>query len=808
MSYTLQPGDRINDYEIQDILGAGGFGVTYRAMDLNLRHEVAIKEYFPTIATRAKGSRTVHTTEMHQREYAIGLDRFYKEAQMLAQFSHTNIVRILNAFEGNGTAYMVMEYEHGQDLGKFMENSGRPLCYGEIIGFFVPILDGLRAIHKKNVLHLDLKPNNILIRANSTPCLIDFGGARYQAAQASRLVTAKVSFMVATDGYSPPEQYSDDKKSKGAWSDIYALGATLYACMDNGKIPPSSAMRSGKIMNAEYDPLQPATERFKGKYPQALLELVDRCLSLQRHRRPQNAREMQDSLIQIANQETIQSKQPADKASAQSSGAASRPASSTPPRENIHAGFWLRAAALLLLTGLLALVALLAVAMPAHAVEKPAILLQPPGLKGDNLTLDWWVEGLRGQTVTSAELLVDGAAVNARSQLEPARGQAVCYLLMVDTSKSMVTRSARGPATTHSEVLGLLKAVVEGKPAPHALGLMSFGKQATVLVEPTQDKTALLQALADIKFDQPRTELFRFVENGIRSLERCPPAYRKAVLLVSDGLAEDQSFNREEAVQFARQRQASLYSFVVKDSDSLQNLVYLAEKTGGWGSEPVQHSPPNRAKTIAGLYADSNNGGNLQAVLPQGRPIQSVQLRVTLSNGEHLTADVPLNLASLNPALPNPAPPQPLPGWKKKLLAWFPGLTPNQLDSIPWGLGVLLLLSLGGLAYRVLHLRSAPPKIPRDPIGFLVGHERSYPVFAGVNSIGFLPTNDIVIDNDTVGRTHATLHYQGDGDVVLTDLNSLNGCWVNGARIQRPTRIQDGDQIALGEWRALFQRMR
>jgi len=802
MNYTLQPGNRINDYEIQDILGAGGFGVTYQAMDLNLRHEVAIKEYFPTIAIRSKGSRTVRTTEINQQEYAIGLDRFYKEAQLLAQFSHINIVRILNAFEGNGTAYMVMEYEHGQDLSKFIEKIGRPLCYGEIIGFFVPILDGLRAMHKKNVLHLDLKPNNILIRTNSTPCLIDFGGARYQAAQASRLVTAKVSFMVATDGYSPPEQYSNDKESKGAWSDIYALGATLYACMDSGKIPPSSTMRSGKIMNTDRDPLQPATERFKGKYPQALLELVDRCLSLQRSRRPQNAQDMQDILIQIANQETIQSKGHEE----QSVDSGSRSTGSTSKPQNPRSGFWLRAAAFLLL--LLALVALLVVARAAHAVEKPAIFLQPAGLEGNSLTLQWWVEGLRGQTVTRAELLVDGATVNARSQLEPARGQAVCYLLMVDTSKSMVTKSAKGLTSTNSEIIGLLKAIVEGKPAHHALGLMSFSKQATILVEPTQDKTALLQALTDIKFDQSRTELFRFVENGVRSLEQCPPAYRKVVLLVSDGLAEDQSFNKEEASQFARQRQVSLYSFLVKDTDSLQNLVYLAEKTGGWGSEPADHGPSNRAKTIASLYQDSNSGGNLQAVLPQGRPIQGVQLRITLSNGERLAADVPLRFASLNPAPSNSVPSPVLPEWKKKLLAWVPGLTPNQLDYISWGLGGLLLLLLGGLAYRVLRPRLAPPKKSRDPIGFLVGHEQSYPIFAGVNSIGFLPTNDIVIDDDTVGRTHATLHYQGDGDVVLTDLNSLNGCWVNGNRIQRPTCIQDGDLIALGEWRASFQRVR
>lgn len=437
-------------------------------------------------------------------------------------------------------------------------------------------------------------------------------------------------------------------------------------------------------------------------------------------------------------------------------------------------------------------------AIPVQAVEKQQIVLQPFSLEANRLTLQWWIEGLRGQTVTSANLLVDGSIATTQSQLEPARGQAVCYMLMVDTSKSMVTEGTKGKSVTSGEIIDLLKAVLEEKPDQHSIGLMTFSQQANILVQPTQDKTTLLQALVTIKFSQSRTELFRFIENGVDALRQCPQAYRKVLLLVSDGIAEDQSFDKNDAVQFARKYSTSIYSFVIKDSLSLQNLIYLAEKTGGWGSEPADHSPQNRTKAVTRLYADSNNGGTLQAILPQGRPIQNMQLHVMLSDGESLTANLP----------PISIPVQSISGWKKKLSEWFPWLTLNQLNYFLWGLGLSLLLLLSWLAYRTSRPHYSLTEISRNPVGFIVHHGQSYSVLPGINSIGFLPTNDIIIDDDTVGRTHATLHYRGEGDVVLTDLNSLNGCWVNGNRIQHPTCIQDGDRIAFGEWQAFFQKSR
>lgn len=360
----LESGSTLGNYQIKKILGIGGFGVTYQAFDQLNNKDVAIKEYFPGISFRDKGSLTVKAKSYsHQQEYDIGLNRFYKEAEIIAQFNHINIVRILNIFEGNGTAYIVMEFEHGKDLDQYLKHIGRPLSYNEIIKVFMPLLDGLRAVHKKGVLHLDIKPDNIFIRTNTTPCLIDFGGARHQAAQESRLVVAKVSFMVAADGFSPPEQYNSASIDKGPWSDIYALGATIYACMNNGESPANSLERAGDLMNEREDPLCPATILFKDTYPEKLLELVDSCLSPQRAKRPQNAEKMQDILLTIANNESLRVEKQSQKIQSISKPAqlhdfvnSSSPSQQYDVKSDIqsgnknlnYAGFWLRCAALIL----------------------------------------------------------------------------------------------------------------------------------------------------------------------------------------------------------------------------------------------------------------------------------------------------------------------------------------------------------------------------------------------------------------------------------------------------------------------------
>lgn len=429
---------------------------------------------------------------------------------------------------------------------------------------------------------------------------------------------------------------------------------------------------------------------------------------------------------------------------------------------------------------------------PVLAGEKQKIIFQPPSVVSDDLSLQWWVEGLPKQTIAQAALLLDGSVTASQPSLEPARGQAVCYMLMVDTSMSMKKHF------NNKSIQDLLGSLIAGKPESHYLGVATFAKDWKLLSKPQQDKEALKASLKQIKPEGDRTELLRFTLEGIGSLSACPTeAYRKVLVILSDGDAEDKAYTVEAAVTTARDNHISMYAFGFQDSNALQFPRRLAEESGGRFIEPNEHLGQKRESASNMLYTSSNSGGQLKASLPKLKADQQVQLQLTLSDGQQLTESLPLNTVS-GPALPV---------WKKKLLEWLPWLTAAQLGYILWGLGLLLLLLISWLAYRAFRPQAASTESPRDPIAVLVHQGHSYPIYPGTNSLGFLPTNDIVVDDTTVSRTHATLHYQGDGDVVLTDLNSLNGSWINGNRIQHPSIVQEGDDLAFGEWHVLFQRV-
>jgi len=176
---NLPSGTMIGRYEVQSILGIGGFGITYKAKDTKLNRIVAIKEYLPSeFASRANDSISVHANATRVDEYTYGLKGFLEEAKTLAKFQHPNIIGVMDHLELNNTAYLIMTYEQGRTLSEQIQKLGGKIPELELKAITIAILNGLKHIHEHDYYHRDIKPGNIYIRQYGEPVLIDFGAAR------------------------------------------------------------------------------------------------------------------------------------------------------------------------------------------------------------------------------------------------------------------------------------------------------------------------------------------------------------------------------------------------------------------------------------------------------------------------------------------------------------------------------------------------------------------------------------------------------------------------------------------------------
>ena len=285
---ALRVGYHLAEYTIESVLGHGGFGITYLARDTTLGALVAIKEYLPhEIANRDDKTAVLpQPTRDAVRDYHSGLKNFVKEARALARFKHPNIVRVLRFLEANGTAYMVMEYEEGQSLADYLKREGPKLDELTLLKVFIPILNGLHAVHEAEMLHLDIKPENIYLRKDGSPMLIDFGSARQGSMHMQKVAL--------THGYAPMEQYPD-KGAPGPWTDVYAVGASMYRCV-TGKKPDDALERYQAILKYQVDPLMPAVKT-RNNYRRQVLECIDWAMQVYPRDRPQSARELQDALM-------------------------------------------------------------------------------------------------------------------------------------------------------------------------------------------------------------------------------------------------------------------------------------------------------------------------------------------------------------------------------------------------------------------------------------------------------------------------------------------------------------------------------
>ena len=274
-----------DDYRIIEVLGQGGFGLTYKAEDTRLAVLVAIKEYFPSdIAVRDKGYTVQSRSSQEQGVFGWGREKFLEEARTLARFRNPNIVRVARLFEANNTAYMVLDFESGPNLSQWRKALGRAPTEDEIDEIAKTLLDAVGSVHDAGILHRDIKPANVIMRDGSVPVLIDFGAARQALGARSKTVHA-----IVTPGYSPKEQYALDVDRQGAWSDIYALGATLYFLI--------TGMQPADALSRDLEAGSPMQAEGGAVYRETFIDAIDAAMQTRAEDRPQSIAEWRPMLL-------------------------------------------------------------------------------------------------------------------------------------------------------------------------------------------------------------------------------------------------------------------------------------------------------------------------------------------------------------------------------------------------------------------------------------------------------------------------------------------------------------------------------
>jgi serine/threonine protein kinase len=284
----LPPETVVGGYRIIRKLAAGGFGVVYLALDPQ-GQQVAVKEYLPaSLATRGVGELLPKVQPDKLSLYRLGLKSFFEEGRALAQISHASVVSVLNFFRENDTVYMVMNYLEGGSLQDFIITARelkkqKVFRESTIRSLFDEVLRGLRIVHQHKMLHLDIKPANVFVTDDNRSVLIDFGAAR-------EVLNKEASFVrpMYTPGFAAPEMYRRDS-GMGPWTDIYAIGACIYACMQG--YPPNDAPQ-----RLEKDRLSLALSRLRGVYSDNLIEVVEWCMALDPLSRPQSVFALQKEL--------------------------------------------------------------------------------------------------------------------------------------------------------------------------------------------------------------------------------------------------------------------------------------------------------------------------------------------------------------------------------------------------------------------------------------------------------------------------------------------------------------------------------
>ena len=285
-SFALKPGTILDGkYLVGEMLGQGGFGITYIGFDLLLEQKIAIKEYFPmsTGMVSREGCSTVVWSDAVMQKSGVekGFDSFLKEARKMAKLrSIPSVVGVNSVFIQNETAYIVMDFIEGETLLKKLQREG-PMDYGTCVSLMTPIMQALSEVHKHGIIHRDISPDNIMVQNDGRLILLDLGAAKDLDIQ-GKDGNMQSSQMVAKQGFSPVEQYGRDGKI-GSWTDVYAMAATIYYCC-TGVLPPSAT-----------DRMIEDTLTCRPRLTKEEFDVLAFCMNVLPQKRPQNM----DALLQI-----------------------------------------------------------------------------------------------------------------------------------------------------------------------------------------------------------------------------------------------------------------------------------------------------------------------------------------------------------------------------------------------------------------------------------------------------------------------------------------------------------------------------
>ena len=277
-SSALPEGFQLAEFQIERVLGEGGFGIVYQARDLQLGRQVAIKEYMPnSLAGRQRDLHVTVRTDRHRETFELGRRSFINEARLLAHFDHPALVKVLRFWEERGTAYMAMPFYQASTLKDVLRGIPPYPSEAWLRSLWDPLLDALAHLHTENCFHRDIAPDNILVLPSGLPLLIDFGAARQVIGDATQALT-----VILKPGFAPVEQYAESASMKqGPWTDIYALAAVMFHAI-SGKAPPPSVAR------LVHDEMPAAAQIGAGRYSAPFLQCIDACLAVRPEHRPQS----------------------------------------------------------------------------------------------------------------------------------------------------------------------------------------------------------------------------------------------------------------------------------------------------------------------------------------------------------------------------------------------------------------------------------------------------------------------------------------------------------------------------------------